>query len=449
MLTGTRRDLTLGLLRNLGTQKEVNYYLKQFSSVSAKKFAIIKVGGGVIEERLDNLASSLAVLHRLGLYPIVIHGAGPQLDATLAEEGVPFRTVDGLRVTTPEVLEVVRQVLQRVNLKVVDALESLECRARPIVNGVFLARPKDPDRLGLVGDVTDLRLDAIDSSIRTGHVPILSCLGETPGGQILNINADVAAAALARHIGPFKIIFLTPTGGLLDAQGRFVPSINLAEDYDHLMAQSWVHSGMRLKLEQVKLLLDSLPVSSTVSITAPGTLVRELFTHRGAGTLVHRGEAVRAIESFAEVDQPRLQGLLETCFGRDLAPDYFIRKQCHRVYLTDSYRGCAIVTRERGVPYLDKFAVTRKAQGEGIGSSIWTRLLRENARLFWRARADNPINTWYFQRAQGSYEQGEWVVFWFGLTDFDEIRYCVEHALSLPATLREHGVGDDGVNHGQ
>ena len=429
------------LLRSIGTRKEVEQYLRQYGSIESKKFAIIKVGGNIIARELDSLASSLTFLHRVGLYPIVIHGAGPQLDEALAAAGVVTPRVDGLRVTSSEALEIARKVFQRENLRLVEALEELGTRARPIPAGVFEAEAVDPDRLGLVGRVVRVHLEAIESSIRAGHLPILSSLGETAGGQILNINADVAAGALARTLEPYKIIFLTETGGLLDAEGQVISAINLAEDYEPLMAQPWVHSGMRLKLQEIHQLLDGLPHTSSVSITSPDHLARELFTHRGSGTLIRQGERIERHDQVTAIAPHRLQSLIEDCFQRPLAPDYFAYKPFFRIYLSTSYRGTAILTREPGweVPYLDKFAVTQEAQGLGVGASIWERMRRENPCLYWRSRRDNPINAWYFEHADGCYKSDRWTIFWYGLGDFAGAKTCIDHALSLPATLGEPG----------
>src|SRR5690606_36579756 len=139
------------------------------------------------------------------------------------------------------------------------------------------------------------------------------------------------------------------------------------------------------------------------------------------------------------VDRARLQDLVETCFGRPLAPGYFEHKSCYQLYVSEHYRATAILTREGDVPYLDKFAVTTKAQGEGLGGSVWARLRRDNPRLFWRSRADNPVNAWYFQQADGSYRRDRWTVFWYGLDSFDDVRASIEIALALPPTLRDHG----------
>ncbi|RAL22887.1 acetylglutamate kinase [Lujinxingia litoralis] len=436
------RNTIIRLLQNIGSRKEVEQYLKQFASMESKQFAVIKVGGGVLRDDLEALASSLSFLHKVGLFPIVVLGGGPQLNEALEEAGIETPRIDGMRVTTPDALEVARKVFQNVNLQLVDALEALGTHARPITSGVFEAELLDHDRLGLVGEVRGIHTEGIVSAIRSGCLPILSSLGETPTGQIVNINADVAARELALRIQPFKIVFLTPTGGLLDQYERLIPSVNLTEDYDELMQQDWVHSGMRLKLQQIKELLDQLPLSSSVSITTPGQLARELFTHRGSGTLVRRGESVQCHPSMEKLDRTRIRELLEACFQRQLADDYFELKPFHRIYLTDSYRATAILTLEDGLPYLDKFGVTRKAQGEGLGQSLWARMKRENSKLFWRARSENPINNWYFQESDGTYSAGRWTVFWYGMESFEEMKRCVEIALAMPATFYEHAVAD-------
>src|SRR5262249_40174507 len=105
----TTQDTIVRLLRNLGSRKEVEQYLKQTSSVDAQRFAVVRVGGGVLAKDLDGLASSLSFLQSVGLSPIVVHGPGPELAAALAEGGVETTSVDGRIVTTPRVLEIARR----------------------------------------------------------------------------------------------------------------------------------------------------------------------------------------------------------------------------------------------------------------------------------------------------------------------------------------------------
>lgn len=155
----------------------------------------------------------------MGLTPIVIHGAGPQLDVELSAAGIEKNTIDGLRVTSPEALAIVRRVFHAQNLKLVEALQAADARATSIVSGVFEADYLDRERLGLVGQVKRVDLAPIRASLQSGSIPVIASLGETVGGQILNVNADFAANELVQVLQPYKIVFLTGTGGLLDAQG--------------------------------------------------------------------------------------------------------------------------------------------------------------------------------------------------------------------------------------
>jgi bifunctional N-acetylglutamate synthase/kinase len=434
------RDTLVKLLSNIGSRKEVEQYLKHYSSVDSQKFAVIKVGGGALAEQLDTVAASLAFLKQVGLTPIIVHGAAAHIDRVLAEAGIDTPRVDGWRKISPEALDVVRRVLMRENLALVERLGEHGCDARPIALDVFEAEPIDLERFGLRGRIARVDDTAVLAAIRAGKLPVVASLGATKAGQLLNLSSDEAAGALALRFEPHKIIFLTSTGGLLGESGELISAVNLVEDYERIMAQGFVTGGMRRKLEHIHAVLEKLPPSTTVSITSPDKLARELFTDSGAGTLVSRGERVMVYERFDDLDQEKLRALLESCFGRTLAPDYFAKKACHRVYVTEDYRATAILTTEGGLVYLDKFAVTRKAQGEGLGGSVWQRMRRDNDKLFWRAQSANEVNGWYFQQSDGAYRTPKWTVFWYGMADFDEVERCVKTALDLPATLKDHGV---------
>jgi acetylglutamate kinase len=422
-------------LENLADRAEIERYLKRFGSLDPLRFAIVKIGGGVLRDDLDEVASALAVLHGMGLYPVVVHGAGPQLDRAVEEAALTSEKVDGMRVTSPEILNIMLKVIDAENLKLVNALGERNAPAWPITGGVFEASYLDDDRLGMVGEVDRVNLESITAAIRAGQIPIVACVGETTSGQILNINADVATGALAVAIRPEKIVFLTPTGGMLDESGNVIPAVNLEEDYERLIRERWVGGGMELKLREIADMLSVLPRASSVSITTPEHLAGELFTDRGSGTLVRRGETIEIHSDLAGLDHRSLHSLLEHAFGRTVVPDYLANLDPHRIYLTTDYSAVAIITEERGMPYLDKFAVTAEAQGLGIGTSLWNRLTEDLPRLFWRARAGNPLNAWYFKKADGSWRSGEWVVFWRGIDTAEEVAACREHATTIPITV--------------
>jgi acetylglutamate kinase len=429
------RQTIVRLLSSMASAKEISQYLKRFSQLDAARFAVVKVGGAVLRDDLDALTSSLAFLQDVGLTPIVLHGAGPQLDEELSAAGIEKQTVNGLRVTSPAALAVVRRVFHAQNLRLVEALQRGGARATSIVSGVFEADFLDRDIYGLVGEVRKVDLAPIQASLQAGSIPVIASLGETAGGQILNVNADFAANELVKVLQPYKIVFLTGTGGLLDDDGKVIDSINLSTEYQHLMAQPWINGGMRVKIEQVKDLLDKLPPSSSVSITRPAELAKELFTHKGSGTLVRRGERVLQADRWEALDLPRLRELIESAFGRRLAPDYFERTRLFRAYVSENYRAAVVLTDEGGYAYLDKFAVLDEAQGEGLGRAVGQVMRDQTPRLFWRSRHGNRDNAFYYAESDGHCKQEKWKVFWYGLDGFDEIARCVAHCAGRAPTL--------------
>lgn len=431
------RPTIVRLLSNISSTREIQLYLDRFSQVDAERFAVVKVGGAVLRDNLDDLVSSLGFLQQVGLTPLVIHGAGPQLDTELASEGIETRIVDGLRYTSPEGLAVVRRVFHRQNLLLVEALQAADVGATSIATGVFECEILDEERYGLVGKVVRIHTEAMRAAIDVGSIPVVASLGETIAGQIVNVNADWGANELVKKIQPYKIIFLTGTGGLLDADGQLIDSISLVNDYETLMSRPWVHSGMRVKLEQINDLMMSLPPSSSLSITSPGDMAKELFTHRGSGTLVRRGERIFTYASWDDVDRQRFAALVESAFGRPLVEDYFERTRPHRIYLSEHYRAAIVLTVENGLTYMDKFVVEEDVRGEGLGRGIWRKVRGENPQLFWRSRAANPANEFYFGYADGAVKEGPWIVFWYGIPDWEKRALAVSHAAERASTLED------------
>ncbi len=429
------KDTIVRLLGNMANQREIEQYLKRFSSHGQSRFAVIKVGGGIIKDDLENLCSSLTFLHRIGLSPIVIHGAGPQLTEKLNLENIENKFIDGSRVTTPQVLKVARKVFQKVNLQIVESLQNANVKANSISGGVFDSVLDDNTELGLVGKIQNVSLEPIMDSLAAGAIPVISSLGETDSGQIVNINADVATNELVLAVKPYKIIFLTQTGGLLDNDGNIIHSINLSSDYDTIIEEKWVSGGMKLKLQQAASILRQLPHSSSISITEPSHLAKELFTHRGSGTLIRRGEPINQYENWEDIDCDKLKTLIENSFKKKLDNNYFTKTKLFRAYITDSYRSAAILTQEHGITHLDKYAVADDAKGEGLGRAVWTSMRNNNLRMFWRSRILNPINTFYFNESDGCVKDQNWVVFWYGVTDIDLIKKCISSSRAREATI--------------
>ncbi|ACV25966.1 acetylglutamate kinase [Kangiella koreensis] len=428
------KETIVRLLNNMGSESEIRKYLKRFSSNEGMKFAIIKVGGAILKDDIDNLVSSLSFLQQVGLTPIVVHGAGPQLNAQLEQEKIEAEFIEGKRVTNSEVLKVARKVFISENHNLVNTLKNAGVDAASFYSGIFECELEN-ETLGLVGTIQSVHDHDLIESVRNGAIPVVSPLGETEQGQIVNINADTATLALAKAIEPYKVVFLTGTGGILGADETLIPAISLQNDYDYLMQQSWLHSGMKLKLQQIYELLNHVSNATSVSITKPSLVAKELFTDRGSGTLVNKGEKIHQFNDWQHLAQDKLTGLIESSFGHHLQRHYFEQTQLHRAYVTECYRAATIVTNDYAVPYLDKFVVEDSAKGEGLGTAVWNTMLHDNPQLFWRASSHNPINKFYFSMADGFIRGNEWNVFWRGVDDFSLIQSCVQQAINRPRTV--------------
>jgi len=433
--TAFTRQTIVQLLSNMSDGKEIRAYLQRFSEVDQSRFAVIKIGGAILGDQLEETASALAFLHTVGLTPIVLHGGGPQLDRKLAEAGVETPKIDGLRVTSAAAIDVARDVFIGENIRLVEAIRAQGVDADSLTAGVIEADYLDKEKYGFVGEPTNVRLGLIRSVVKSGAIPILTCLGIAPGGQLLNINGDSATRALVGALQPVKVVFLSGVGGLLDKHGRPMHSINLASDYEKLMKADWVEGGMRLKIQEIKRVLESLPLTSSVSITTPAGLIRELFTHGGSGTLVRMGEPIRTFTSKTRLDRQRTEKLVEAAFGRKLKADWWDGLDIHQVHMSETYRAGAILTKVEDFIYLDKFAVVEEARGEGLSRTVWRQFTKQNPVFYWRSRTVNGFNAFYHDVCTGSVKRGQWTVFWMGETDFTRIAAVVERVAALPASF--------------
>ena len=164
-------------LRALPGTRAMMTNLDKWRDAPNSRFAVIKVGGAIIEEQIDDLVTALSFLYRVGLFPIVLHGAGPQLNAAMADNNIEPEYHEGKRITHPDVLRVALPVFAQQNAKLCAALEAKGVRARPIFNQVFESDYLDKDLYGLVGKVTGVNTTPIDNAIEAGCLPIVCSIG--------------------------------------------------------------------------------------------------------------------------------------------------------------------------------------------------------------------------------------------------------------------------------
>ncbi len=256
--------------------EEYERYLTKFRE--AKYFAAIKAGG----ECLDvSLAQSLRILHGLGLYPIVVHGGGKQIDEALEAKGIASKKINGKRVTDKGTLEVVVETLTIVNREFGSKVNQLGICA-DMLNGVFYVDGLDPV-YGYVGDAIGINKEEIDNCIGKKLIAIISCIGVNNEGQYRNLNADSAYKFLVSELRPAKVIILTLKGGVY-RNTEFIPEMR-REELDNFLRSSYVDGGMKLKLEEARELVIR---GFDVQITSQEHLIEELFSDKGYGTYLYR-----------------------------------------------------------------------------------------------------------------------------------------------------------------
>lgn len=263
------------------------------------KIVVVKYGGNaMIDEGLKHaFAADMAFLRTVGVHPVVVHGGGPQINAMLKRLGMEGEFRGGFRVTTPEVMEVVRMVLfGQVGRELVGLINAHGPYAVGISGEdarLFTATRRtvdvdgEPTDIGLVGDVTAVDPDTVLDLIGAGRIPVVSTIAPDADGVVHNINADTAAAALAEGIGAEKLVVLTDVEGLYtDWPNR--SSLTTAIDSDALARLlPKLDAGMVPKMEAcLRAVLGGVPSAHVIDGRVPHSVLLELFTGEGIGTMV-------------------------------------------------------------------------------------------------------------------------------------------------------------------
>ncbi|KAF5018429.1 hypothetical protein F66182_9603 [Fusarium sp. NRRL 66182] len=415
------REIVAQTINSIGSKREGEQYLKLFTSVESQKFAVIKVGGAILTDYLDELCRSMLFLYELGLYPVIVHGPGPQLDRRLKEAGVKPQFKEGIRVTDAKTLGVARKLFIEENLKLVDRLDELGVITRSIA-GAFIADYLDKDKWQYVGKITKVNKEAIEKSIEAGYVPVLTSLAESEDGHLLNVNADAAAAELARALEPMKVVYLSEKGGMYDGDGEKISAINLDAEFDHLISQPWCRDGTRLR--EIKELLDTLPRSSSVAIIHPSDLQKELFTDSGAGTLIRRGDKVRKTSSVNEIEDlgKFKQALVRGREGLDAEAtvDRFIdilKEKDFNAYYDEGMQCLAVVLpggEGRSVATLATLNITKSGWLSNIAENVFDAIKKDHPSLAWTVSEEDENLTWFFEKADGSFNKNGNVLFYYG-----------------------------------
>ena len=271
-------------------------YIQQF----AGKTIVVKYGGNALagatdDDALGAFARDIALLHAVGIKPVVVHGGGPQISALMERLGKTPTFHNGLRVTDAETIEIVSMVLLgTVNPQIVSAVNFHGAPAVGVSGHdakMFVVAPRDP-ALGFVGDITRVDATIVKELLADSRVPIVATLGSHPSGQAYNINADTAAGALAEALGAEKLIYLTDIEGLRtkkDDADSIVRQTTTSQ-LRAMLGSGSIDGGMIPKIESCIAAIDrGVHRGHILDGRIAHVLLLELFTDSGIGTMVSKG----------------------------------------------------------------------------------------------------------------------------------------------------------------
>jgi acetylglutamate kinase len=259
-------------------------YIKRFHGQTV----VIKVGGNAIDQRKQETLLDLVLLRYVGMQPVLVHGGGPEITAMSERLGLEARFRDGLRVTDAATMDVVKMVLTgKVNPELVAGINRLGGQAVGLSGEdgpSIIAEELDPN-LGLVGRVVQINPEPIVAMLERSYIPVIASVGLGYDGNAYNINADTAAAEVAVALGAAKLILMTDVPGVLDGDKRVFSELSRSAA-ERLIANGQVTGGMIPKLQACLRSLERVPSAHIIDGRTPHSLLLELFTEAGIGTMV-------------------------------------------------------------------------------------------------------------------------------------------------------------------
>ena len=263
-------------------------YIKKYKD----ELIVIKYGGNVLIDRkiFNNFIEDIAVLNKLGLSIIVVHGGGPRIERELKKANIQTNFINGLRVTDKKVIKIVEEVLIDFNNDIVTSLNKKGSKAISIntkSNNVINVIP-DKQELGFVGIPDKINTDFIKEKVNQNQIPIVAPLGLGQNNQTYNINGDTAASAIAKKLKSRRLLLMTNVEGVYDDRKSLISEIK-PYDMENLVNLKIVQGGM---LPKIKNCIDAVEngVRGVVILDGrkPHSILKEIFSDKGAGTLIRK-----------------------------------------------------------------------------------------------------------------------------------------------------------------
>ncbi|MEV8467022.1 acetylglutamate kinase [Fluviibacterium sp. DFM31] len=282
-----RTDMTRDWIATARTLSEALPYLQRYEGATV----VIKLGGHAMgsDEAMDSFARDIVLMSQVGVHPVIVHGGGPAINEMLGKLDIQFEFVNGKRVTSQPVMDVVEMVLAGlVNKRVVAAINRQGGRAVGLSGkdaNLMVCRQTDP-ALGFVGTPERMNTDVVRTIFEAGMIPVIAPIGADAEGHSMNVNGDTAAGAIAGALKARRLLLLTDVPGVKDASGTVVTELT-AGQIRQMTAEGTIAGGMIPKTETALAALQSgVRAAVILDGRAPNACLLELFTDHGAGSII-------------------------------------------------------------------------------------------------------------------------------------------------------------------
>jgi len=281
-------DLQNIIPKNGPAIEEVQKYIKKYID----EVIVIKCGGSVLlnQNLFNQFIEDISVINKLGLNSIVIHGGGGNIKKKLDQQNIESKFIDGLRVTDKIIIKVVDEALTELNLEIIKKLNIKKCKAQSITtkkNNVITTFPERKE-LGFVGNPKEVKKEKLLAIIKKKEVPVISPMGIGDDKKPYNINADIAAGAVAKTLNSRRLLLMTDVEGVLDKNKKLISEIN-SKIAQEMIKDGTIIGGMIPKINTCLNAVNN-GVTGVVIVDGrkPHSILFELFSDKGAGTLIRK-----------------------------------------------------------------------------------------------------------------------------------------------------------------
>ena len=261
-------------------------YIQKFSG----KIVVIKYGGSAMKENKlrQNFARDIALMRQIGIFPVLVHGGGPQIEENLKKSSIKSVFIDGLRKTDENSIKIIVKTLREVNGDIAELIKTWGARTKTfndVRESILICKKiKTKMDLGFVGDITKVDGNLIRKNIFNGKIPVIAPIGRDRFGMHYNINADHVACKVAEKLKAEKIIMMTDVKGVLTDKGKKISEMNIKKAKK--IAKT-IRGGMLPKLSSaIKSLESGVKSAHIVDGRVPHAVLVEILTDKGVGTWI-------------------------------------------------------------------------------------------------------------------------------------------------------------------